>query len=146
MFHIASLSAILNLLGIVYDFMQNQKSQVIQEIVRISIGNWYFPVLLLHFVAFFPGSLTGFHRNRAGQQNNFFIFWLHFSTKKCYQLISSSDNKKILLATRNVRLDSVHIVFRVYNKICSPEWSLAPSFHPRCATHYYLKRMSGDPT
>ena len=40
------------------------------------------------FCGFFPDSLTVFNRgrqlksSRAGQQNNFFIFWLHFSILK----------------------------------------------------------------
>ena len=35
-------------------------------------------------------------------------------TLKCSQLISSSDNKKILLTTRNVRLDSGHYATKYY--------------------------------
>ena len=36
-------------------------------------------------------------------------------TLKCSQLISSSDNKKILLTTRNVRLDSGGYATKYYN-------------------------------
>ena len=35
-------------------------------------------------------------------------------TLKCSQLISSSDNKKILLTTKNVRLDSGHYATKYY--------------------------------
>ena len=71
---------------------------------------------LLHFVAFFPGSLTVFHKGRqlksggrqlksskAGQQNNFFMYWPHFSikkmTQKCYNTScrSSMINPDILV-------------------------------------------------
>ena len=38
-------------------------------------------------------------------------------TLKCSQLISSSDNKKILLTTRNVRLDSGHYATKYYFSI-----------------------------
>ena len=38
-------------------------------------------------------------------------------TLKCSQLISSSDNKKILLTTKNVRLDSGHYATKYYYRV-----------------------------
>ena len=38
-------------------------------------------------------------------------------TLKCSQLISSSDNKKILLTTRNVRLDSGRYATKYYSNV-----------------------------
>jgi hypothetical protein len=35
-------------------------------------------------------------------------------TQKCSQLISSSDNKKILLTTKKVRLDAGHYATKYY--------------------------------
>ena len=61
------------------------------------------------FCSFFPCSLTVVHRGRqrksGGRQwkSSVKLFSREY-TLKCFQLSSSSDNKKVLLTTKNVRL------------------------------------------
>ena len=47
-------------------------------------------------------------------QEQFYRFSRGCKRLKCSQLISSSDNKKILLTTRNVRLDSDRYATKYY--------------------------------
>ena len=61
-------------------------------------------------------------------------------TLKCSQLISSSDNKKILLTTRNVRLDSGRYATKYYFSIkCLESYGIVKNsngtFHP---TEFHL--------
>ena len=53
------------------------------------------------------------YKNKSSEflEEAFFDLWY---TLKCCQLFSSSDNKKILLTTRNVRLDSGHYATKYY--------------------------------
>ena len=63
--------------------------------------------LLLHFVAFFH--VASLLSTGVDNEKDFLEY-----TLKCSQLISSSDNKKILFTTRNARLDSGRYPIKYY--------------------------------
>ena len=59
---------------------------------------------------------------------NILVYFLNEYTLKGSQLISSSDNKKILMTTRIVRLDSGHYATKYYDSLMSTK--ALPSYTP----------------